>query len=77
MSLRDFRARVSPAGDFLLEINSQRLYPVSKRERKVLPPMFTSSLKRRIRRFDVVLEKWTSRKCTKKRDALAELLFCS
>ena len=39
--------------------------------------MFTSSTKRRIRRFHVVVVQWTSKKCTKKRDARAELLFWS
>ena len=37
--------------------------------------MSTSSLKREIRRFHVVVVQWTSKKCTKKRDARAELLF--
>ena len=31
--------------------------------------MFTSYIKRRIRRFHVVAAHWTSKKCTKKRDA--------
>ena len=35
----------------------------------------TSSIKRRIWRFHVVVVQWTSKKCTKKRDARAELLF--
>ena len=39
--------------------------------------MFTSSVKRRIRRCHVIVVQLTSRKCTKKRDARAELLFCS
>ena len=39
--------------------------------------MFTSSIKRQIRRFHVAVVQWTSKKCTKKRDARAELLFCS
>ena len=38
--------------------------------------MSTSSIKRQIRRFHVVVVQWTSKKCTKKRDARAELLFC-
>ena len=37
----------------------------------------TSSIKRQIRRIHVVVVQWTSKKCTKKRDALAELLFWS
>ena len=36
--------------------------------------MFTSSMKRRIGRFYVVAVQWTSKKCTKKRDARAEQL---
>ena len=39
--------------------------------------MYTSSIKRQIRRFHVVVVQWTSKKCTKKRDARAELLFLS
>ena len=33
--------------------------------------------KRQTRRFHVVVVQWTSKKCTKKRDAGAELLFWS
>ena len=39
--------------------------------------MSTSSIKRQIRRFHVVVVQCTSKKCTKKRDACAELLFSS
>ena len=39
--------------------------------------MSTSSIKLQIRRFHVVVVQWTSKKCTKKRDARAELLFWS
>ena len=39
--------------------------------------MSTSSIKRQIRRFHVVVVQWTSKKCTKKCDAGAELLFWS
>ena len=39
--------------------------------------MSTSSIKRQIRRFHVVVVQWTSKKCTKKRDARAEVLFWS
>ena len=35
------------------------------------------SIKRETRRFHVVVELWTSKKCTKKRDARVELLFWS
>ena len=37
--------------------------------------MSTSSIKRRIGRFHVVVVQWTSKKCTKKRDARAEQFF--
>ena len=36
----------------------------------------SSSIKRLLGRFHVVVVQWTSKKCTKKRDARAELLFC-
>ena len=36
--------------------------------------MSTSSIKRQIRQFHVVLVQWTSEKCTKKHDAHAELI---
>ena len=39
---------------FFLELNSEELYPGSKREREIRRGMFTSSTKRRIRRFHVV-----------------------
>ena len=39
--------------------------------------MSTSSIKRQIRRFHVVVVQWTSKKCTKMRDARVELLFWS
>ena len=39
--------------------------------------MSTFPMKRPIRRFHVVVVQWTSKKCTKKRDARAELLFWS
>ena len=39
--------------------------------------MSTSSIKRQTRRLHVVVVQWTSKKCTKKRDARAELLFWS
>ena len=49
----------------------------SKRERKTPRFVFTSPIKRRIRKCRVVEVQWMSKKCTKKRDARAELLFCS
>ena len=39
--------------------------------------MSTSSIKRQIRRFHVVVVQWTLKKWTKKGDVRAELLFLS
>ena len=39
--------------------------------------MSTSSIKRQIRKFHVVVVQLTLKKCTKKRDAREELLFWS
>ena len=51
---------------------------LKKRKDKKTPRFgFTSSIKRRIRKCHVVDVQWMSKKCTKKRDARAELLFCS
>ena len=38
--------------------------------------MFMSSVKPEIRRFHVVVVQKRAKKCTKKRDARAKLLFC-
>ena len=48
-----------------------------KKRRKIRCRMSTSSIKREIRRFQVVVVQWTSKKCTKNSDAPAELLFWS
>ena len=50
---------------FLLELNSYGLYPASKREKKIRRSMFTSSIKRHIRRLHVEVVQWTSKTCTK------------
>ena len=47
------------------------------RERKICRRLSTPSIKRRIGRFHVVVLQWTLKKCTKKRDTRAELLFWS
>ena len=60
-----------------LELNSQGFYSGWKRGREIRRHISTSSIKRQIRRFYVVVVKWMSKKCTKKRDARAELLFWS
>ena len=43
-----------------LEVNSLGLYPCSNRERKICCRMSTSSTKRRIGRFHIVVVQWTS-----------------
>ena len=60
----------------LLELKSQGPYPSSKREIKFRRWMFMSSVKREIRYFHVVVVQKRAKKCTKKRDARAKLLFC-
>ena len=59
------------------ELNLQGLNPGSKRESRIHRRLSTSSIKRCIRRFHVVVVQWTSKKRTKKLDASAGLLFCS
>ena len=66
---------MSNAGDFSWSWILKGFYSGSKRGRKICRGMFTPSIKRQIRRFHVVVVLWTSKKCTKKRDARAELLF--
>ena len=56
-----------------LELNTQ----VQKEKGKLVVRRSTSSIKRQIKRFHVEVVQWTSKKCTKKRDARAELLFWS
>ena len=60
-----------------MELNSLGFYSSSKRGRKIRRRIFTFSIKRQIRRFHVVVVQLTSKKCIKKRDARAELLFWS
>ena len=45
-----------------LELNSQGLYPGLKRERKICPCTFTTSIESRIQRFHVKVMQWTLRK---------------
>ena len=85
MNLRSFKfnrvyldpRNMSVAGDFSWSWILKGFYSGSKRGRKIRRGMFTPSIKRQIRRFHVVVVHWTSKKCTKKRDARAELLFWS
>ena len=59
----------------LLELNSYGPYPSTEREIKFRRCLFTSSIKRQIRQHVVVVQK-RAKKCTKKLDASAKLLFC-
>ena len=67
---------MSNAGDFSWSCILKDFTYVQKDEGKfVVVYISTSSIKRQIRRFHVLVVQWTSKKCTKKRDARAELLF--
>ena len=67
---------MSNAGDFSLNWILKDFIQVKKR-RKIRCRMSASFIKREIRRFQVVVVQWTSKKWTKKSDASAELLFWS
>ena len=54
-----------------------RIFFKFKKRKETSSSYVHSSIKRQIRRFYVVVVQWTSKKCTKKRDARAELLFWS
>ena len=58
-----------------MEATFPRVEYSSSKEKEKLVVRSTSSIKRQIKRFHVVVVQWTSKKCTKKRDARAELLF--
>ena len=51
-------------------------YPSTKRKIKVSRCLFTSSIKREIRHFHVVVVQKRAKKCTKNRGTRAKLLFC-
>ena len=59
----------------LLELNFKGPYSSSEREIKFRRCLFTSSIKREIRHFHVVVVQKRAKKCTNKRDARAKLLF--
>ena len=65
------------AGDFSWTWIFKDFIRVQKEEGKLVVVCPPSSIKRRIGSFYVVVVQWTSKKSTKKRDARAELLFCS
>jgi len=62
---------MSNAGDFSWSWIFKDFIQVQKEEGKICRRMSTSSIKRQTRRFHVVVVRWTSKKCTKKRDARA------
>ena len=59
------------------EVELLRILFRFKKRREIRCRMSTSSIKRQIGRFHVVVVQWTSKKCTNKRNAPAELLFWS
>ena len=62
---------------FFLELNSQRLHRSSEKEKESCCLEFTSSTKREINYFHIVVVQWRQwNKCTKRHDARAKLLFC-
>ena len=58
-------------------VNSEGLYLGSEKENENCRLVFTYSVKRETRWFHVVVVQERQRKCTKKRDARAKLLFCA
>ena len=86
MNLRSFKLNpvyldplnMSNAGDFSWSwIRKDFIQVQIEKGKYVVVCPSTSSMKRPVRRFHVVVVQWTSKKCTKKRDARAELLFWS
>ena len=65
----------SNAGDFSWSWILKDFIQVQKEEGKFVDVCPRPPIKRQIRRFHVVIVQWTSKKCTKKRDVRAELLF--
>ena len=59
-----------------MELNSKGLHQSSGKEKESCCLLFRSSTKREIRQLHVFCLATTAGKCTKKRDALAKLLFC-
>ena len=57
------------------ELNSKGLYVSSKKQNENRCFVFTSSIKRQLEKFHVVVVV-TAKKYTKERDARAKLLFC-
>ena len=67
---------MSNAGDFSWSCILKDFIQVQKEEGRFVVVRYVHVLhKRQIRRFHVIVELWMSKKCTKKHDACAELLF--
>ena len=66
----------SNVGTFFPELNSKRLYRSSGKDKESHYLEFTSSTKRKIRHFLVVVVPWRQRNVQKKRDARTDLLLC-
>ena len=66
---------LSNVGSFL-ELNSKILYRSSGKEKESRCLVFMFSTKREIKAFSHRSRAVTARKCTKKRDARAKMLFC-
>ena len=58
-----------------MKLNFKGPYPSSERETKFRRCLFTSSIKRQIRHFHVIVVQKQERNVQKKRDARAKLLF--
>ena len=68
---------MSKAGDFSWTWILKDFIQAQKEKEEFVAVCPPSSINHRIGSFHVVVVQWTSKKCTKKRDARAELLFCS
>jgi len=82
MNLRPYLVYLEPlnssnVGDFSWSLILKGFIYVQIEKGKICRRVSTSSIKRRIGKFDVVVVQWTSKNCTKKRDARAALLFWS
>ena len=65
--------KIAKCWQFFQELNSKGLFLRSEKERK---GVFTSSIRSELGQFYVSSLAETAKKCTRKRDARAKLLFC-
>ena len=68
--------KIAKCWRFFQELNSKGLNLRSEKERESRCLEFTSSIRPGIRQFNVSSLTETKKKCTRKRDARAKLLFC-